>query len=95
MKARGITVMMARQAAELRAKGEALIREADNLDCQSWNERMWAHVSERRADRSLANRRPGRQPRLSVAADRMLRLQDAEGHRPGGAVAVREMRERR
>ena len=42
MQARGGTVMMARQASELRAKGEALIREADNLDCQSWNERMWA-----------------------------------------------------
>jgi hypothetical protein len=41
-KARGVTLMMARQAADLRAKGEALIREADNLDCQSWNERMWA-----------------------------------------------------
>ncbi len=42
MKARGVTVMMARQATELRAKGEALIQQADNLDCQSWNERMWA-----------------------------------------------------
>lgn len=42
MKARGVTVMLARQAADLRAKGDALIREADNLDCQSWNERMWA-----------------------------------------------------
>jgi hypothetical protein len=25
-----------------RIEGEALIREADNLACQSWNERLWA-----------------------------------------------------
>jgi hypothetical protein len=29
------------QADELRARGEALIQKADNLVCQSWNERMW------------------------------------------------------
>ena len=37
-----MTGILSRQADELRAKGEALIREADNLACQSWNERMWA-----------------------------------------------------
>jgi hypothetical protein len=41
-KARGVTLMLARQSEELRAKGEALIREADRLSCESWNERMWA-----------------------------------------------------
>jgi hypothetical protein len=41
-KARGVTLMLARQASDLRTRGEALIREADDLDCQSWNERMWA-----------------------------------------------------
>jgi hypothetical protein len=41
-KARGVTLMLARQSDELRAKGEALIREADKLSCESWNERMWA-----------------------------------------------------
>jgi hypothetical protein len=29
-------------ASEARRAGEALIREADDLACQSWNERMWA-----------------------------------------------------
>jgi len=24
------------------AEGEGLIREADNLACQSWNEKMWS-----------------------------------------------------
>jgi hypothetical protein len=41
-KARGVTLMLARQAEELREKGEALIREADKLSCESWNERMWS-----------------------------------------------------
>jgi hypothetical protein len=34
--------ILARRAAETRAAGEAMIREADDLLCQSWNERMWA-----------------------------------------------------
>jgi hypothetical protein len=41
-KARAMTTVLARQAEEHRAKGEALIRQADKLSCESWNERMWA-----------------------------------------------------
>jgi hypothetical protein len=41
-KARGVTLMLARQSEDLRARGEAMIREADKLSCESWNERMWA-----------------------------------------------------
>lgn len=41
-KARGVTLMLARQSEDLRARGEAMIREADKLGCESWNERMWA-----------------------------------------------------
>jgi hypothetical protein len=37
----GIERMLADQAADARARGEELIRRADDLDCQSWNERMW------------------------------------------------------
>ena len=40
--ARAMTTVFARQAEEFRAKGEALIRKADKLTCESWNERMWA-----------------------------------------------------
>ncbi|OKO83222.1 hypothetical protein [Bradyrhizobium sp. AS23.2] len=40
--ARAMTTILATQAAEARAKGEALIRQADKLLCESWNERMWA-----------------------------------------------------
>jgi phage FluMu protein Com len=41
-RARAMTTILAAQAAEARAKGEALIRQADKLLCESWNERMWA-----------------------------------------------------
>jgi hypothetical protein len=35
-----MTGIFAEPAAEKRAPSEALIREVDNLTCQSWNERM-------------------------------------------------------
>ncbi|MCC8947420.1 hypothetical protein H8A97_20435, partial [Bradyrhizobium sp. Arg62] len=41
-RARAVTTILATRSAEKRAAGEALIREADELLCQSWNERMWA-----------------------------------------------------
>lgn len=41
-KAQAMTVVYARQAEEKRAEGEALIRDADKLECWSWNERMWS-----------------------------------------------------
>jgi hypothetical protein len=37
-----MTTILAAQSAEARAKGEALIRTADKLLCESWNEHMWA-----------------------------------------------------
>src|SRR3569833_2147297 len=41
-RARAMTTILAAQAAQARAKGEALIRTADKLLSESWNERMWA-----------------------------------------------------
>nr|WP_245284939.1 hypothetical protein [Bradyrhizobium sp. th.b2] len=41
-RARAVTSILATRSAEKRAAGEALIREADDLLCQSWNEKMWA-----------------------------------------------------
>src|SRR6187402_263113 len=41
-KARGMTAILATQSDEMRSKGDALIRQADRLLCESWNERMWA-----------------------------------------------------
>ncbi|MEH2537146.1 phage FluMu protein Com [Bradyrhizobium sp. AZCC 1577] len=40
--ARAMTGILAAQSDELRAKGDALIRQADRLLAESWNERMWA-----------------------------------------------------
>jgi phage FluMu protein Com len=42
-RARAMTGILAAQSDELRSKGEALIKQADRLLCQSWNERMWAN----------------------------------------------------
>jgi hypothetical protein len=41
-KARAMTGILAAQSAEKRAKGAALIQQADRLLCESWNERMWS-----------------------------------------------------
>src|SRR5271155_1945108 len=41
-KSRTMMHIFAERSAEKRREGEALIREADNLACQSWNERMWS-----------------------------------------------------
>jgi hypothetical protein len=41
-RARAMTTILADRSLEKRAAGEALIREADDLLCQSWNERMWS-----------------------------------------------------
>ncbi|MCK1351679.1 hypothetical protein IVB56_11305 [Bradyrhizobium sp. CW7] len=41
-KARAMTTILAAQSAEARAKGEALIKQADRLLSESWNELMWA-----------------------------------------------------
>jgi hypothetical protein len=32
--------VLSSQSAEMRAKGEAMIQQADKLLCESWNERM-------------------------------------------------------
>jgi hypothetical protein len=41
-KVRAMTTILAAQSAEARAKGEALLRTADKLSCESWNEKIWA-----------------------------------------------------
>lgn len=39
---RAMTTILAAQSAEARTKGEALIRQADKLLCESLNERLWS-----------------------------------------------------
>jgi hypothetical protein len=42
VKSRAMTGILAERSQEKRRGGEALIWEADNLACQSWNEKMWS-----------------------------------------------------
>jgi hypothetical protein len=41
-KSRAMATILATQSAEMRAKGKAIIQQADKLLCESWNERMWS-----------------------------------------------------
>jgi hypothetical protein len=41
-KARAMANILVAQSWEMRAKGEAMIQQADKLLCESWNERMWS-----------------------------------------------------
>lgn len=41
-KSRAMTGILAAQSDEMRSKAEALIKQADRLSCESWNERMWS-----------------------------------------------------
>jgi len=41
-KARATSNILAMQIEEARGKGYALIRQADKLLCESWNQRMWS-----------------------------------------------------
>ena len=41
-KARVMTGILAAQSAEMRAKAETMLQQADKLLCESWNERMWS-----------------------------------------------------
>ena len=72
-KSRAMTKIFAERSAEKRREGEALIREADNLTCQSWNEKMWSDGGP--IDPSPESIRP------SMAATHGLRLH-ARGARP-------------
>jgi hypothetical protein len=41
-RSRGMSRILESASVTKRAEGEKLIREADDLACQSWNERMWS-----------------------------------------------------
>ena len=43
-KARAMANILATRSAEMRAKGDAMIQQADKLLCESWNERMWSEA---------------------------------------------------
>ena len=58
-KAGAMATILAAQSAEMRAKGEAIIQQADRLLCESWNERMWSDGDTRTAfPPNIGSRRP-------------------------------------
>jgi hypothetical protein len=64
VKSRAMTGILAERPQEKRRVGEALIREADNLACQSWNERMLSDGGRRNPRRRSARRSPAYFPGL-------------------------------
>jgi hypothetical protein len=77
-KARGVTLMLARQSNDLRAKGEALIREADKLSCESWNERMWAYGEPIDPSPTVDQAINGGFPRLEIECSRCQAKRDVD-----------------
>lgn len=85
-------------------RGEALLRKADKLSCESWNERKWANGKPIDPSPTVNQ---GYRRGLSLAADRVPMVQDASERRLGRAgapaddmrarlgrsIAVREMQE--
>jgi hypothetical protein len=82
-KARAMTNVLAAQSAEMRTKADIMLQQADQLLCESWNERTW-----RMANRSI-RRQPSTRP--STAAFPGWR----SGRRQDGPACVRPLSGRR
>ncbi len=61
-----MTSILAARASEKRAAGEALIGEADDLACQSWNEKMSAVLQEPSLASNEPQLRAGRHDRAGL-----------------------------
>ena len=83
-KARAMAAIFAAQSAEMRAKGEALIQQADKLFCESWNERMWSDGEPIDPSPTIDRAINGGFPWVG---DSMLAMQDAQRCRSRGAKA--------
>jgi hypothetical protein len=69
-KARAMTGILAKRADEKRRAGVALLREADNLACQSWNERMWSDGGPAQPSPTVGQAINGGYPWLEVKCSR-------------------------
>src|ERR1700738_431658 len=77
-KSRAMTKIFAERSAERRREGEALIREADNLACQSWNERMWSDVGPIDPSPTIDQAINGGFPWLEIKCSRCLTPRDVD-----------------
>ena len=78
-KARAMANILASQSAEMRAKGDALIQQADRLLCESWNERMWSNGEPIDPSPTIDQAVNGGFP---MAGDPVRTVQDAKRRRP-------------
>jgi hypothetical protein len=69
-RSQAMTTILAEQSARLRTEGEALICKADNLACQSWNERMWSAGGPVEPSPTLSEALNGGYPWLEVQCSR-------------------------
>jgi hypothetical protein len=77
-----MTGILAAQSAEMRAKAETMLQQADRLLCESWNERMWSDGEPIDPSPTIDQAING-----GLARDPVLPLQDAERRRPRGDEA--------
>jgi hypothetical protein len=70
VKSRAMTGILAERSREKRRVGETLIREADNLACQSWNEKMWSDGGPAQPSPTIAQAINGGFPWLEVKCSR-------------------------
>lgn len=69
-RSRAMATILARAAEEKRAAGEALIREADKLACEAWNEKMWCDGGPAQPSPTIAQAINGGYPWLEVKCSR-------------------------
>jgi hypothetical protein len=77
-KARAMTIIFAEHSAEKRAAGEALIREADNLACQSWNAKRWTDGGPIDPSPTIDQAVNGRFPWLEIKCSRCFTPRDVD-----------------
>jgi len=83
-KARAMANILAAQSAEMRAKGAAMIQQADRLLCESWSERLWSDGEPIDPSPTIDQAVNGGFP---LAGDQVRALQDAERRRSRGDEA--------
>jgi hypothetical protein len=78
VKSRAMTKIFAERSEEKRRLGEALIREADNLACQSWNEKMWSDGGPVDPSPTIDPSHQRRLPRLEIECSRCKTPRDVD-----------------
>src|SRR5512139_876063 len=78
IKSRAMTTLLSRRSEERRAEGAALIREADKLLSESWNEKMWADGAPIDPSPTIDQAINGGYPWLEIACPRCKTRQEVD-----------------